>query len=58
MCEFAYRFPQIAVLANAGQILGKTDGFHIEAHEACDWARLLRNKKARPTVGWLVSRLL
>ena len=55
--EFAHRFPQIAVLADAGQILAQTDGFHIEAHEACDWARLLRNKKASHMVGWLVGWL-
>lgn len=48
----SHRFSQIAVLAGAGQILGKTDGFHVEAHEACDWARLLRNKKVSNTIGW------
>ncbi|CAM9467855.1 unnamed protein product [Laminaria digitata] len=45
------RFSQIAVLASAGQVLGKTDGFQIETHEACDWARLLRNKKGDVVVG-------
>lgn len=39
------RFSQTSVLSSAGQILGKTDAFDLETHEACDVARLMKNKK-------------
>ena len=40
-----FRFSQTAILSNTGQVLAKSDGFAIETHEACDWARLFKNKK-------------
>lgn len=49
---FAYlgfvRFMQGAVLSSVGKVLAKTDSFDIETHEACDWVRLFKSKKARP----------
>lgn len=39
------RFSQSAILSNVGQILGKTKDFILSTHEACDWTRLMKNKK-------------
>jgi len=44
-CAETVRFSQTAILSNTGQVLAKSDSLAIETHEACDWARLFKNKK-------------
>ncbi|CAM9692581.1 unnamed protein product [Ectocarpus sp. 13 AM-2016] len=50
------RFIQAAVLSSVGKVLAKTDSFAIETHEACDWVRLFKSKKARPQQHRLENR--
>ncbi|CBJ28204.1 expressed unknown protein [Ectocarpus siliculosus] len=51
------RFMQAAVLSSVGKVLAKTDSFEIETHEACDWVRLFKSKKARPQQHHLLAYL-
>lgn len=51
------RFMQAAVLSSVGKVLARTDSFDIETHEACDWVRLFKSKKASPRQRYLENKL-
>lgn len=48
---------QAAVLSSVGKVLARTDSFDIETHEACDWVRLFKSKKASPRQRYLENKL-